>query len=68
MKSISGKQLCRLLENKGWQLKNIHGSHHVYMKLGRKERISIPIHSNRDIKIGMLKAIMKIADINENEL
>jgi len=68
MKSISGKDLCRILEKKGWQLKNIHGSHHVYMKAGRKERISVPVHGNRDLKPGLLKAIMKIAGISEDEL
>jgi len=68
MKSASGKRLCGLLEEKGWQLKRIHGSHHVYMKAGRKERISVPVHGNRDLKIGMLKAIMKVAEIEEDEL
>ncbi|HHT9155810.1 MAG TPA: type II toxin-antitoxin system HicA family toxin [Candidatus Tripitaka sp. YC43] len=68
MKSISGKHLCRILEKKGWQLKNIHGSHHVYMKQGRKERISVPVHGNKDLKIGMLKAIMKVAEIKEDEI
>ena len=67
MKSISGKHLCRVLEKKGWQLKNIHGSHHVYMKQGKRERISVPVHGNKDLKIGMLKAIMKIAEIIEDE-
>lgn len=68
MKSISGKDLCRLLEKKGWQLKKIHGSHHVYMTAGRKERVSVPVHGNKDLKVGMLKSIMKIAKISENEL
>ena len=67
MKSISGKHLCRILEKKGWQLKNIHGSHHVYMKQEKRERISVPVHGNKDLKIGMLKAIMKIAEIIEDE-
>ena len=67
MKSISGKHLCRVLEKKGWQLKNIHGSHHVYMKQEKRERISVPVHGNKDLKIGMLKAIMKIAEIIEDE-
>ncbi len=37
MKSISGKHLCEILEKKGWQLKTIRGSHHVYMKAEIKE-------------------------------
>ncbi len=48
--------------------KAIRGSHHVYMKTGRKERISVPVHGNKDLKVGLLRAIMKIAEIEENEL
>jgi len=33
------------------------------MKEGRKERISIPVHSNKSIKKGLLKAILKLANI-----
>lgn len=68
MKTISGKELCKILEKKGWKLRNIKGSHFVYVKEGRKERISVPVHGNRDLKIGLLKTIMKIADITEDEL
>jgi predicted RNA binding protein YcfA (HicA-like mRNA interferase family) len=68
MKSISGRELCKLLETEGWQLKAVHGSHHVYMKSGRKERISVPVHGNKDLKLGMLKAIIKIAEIDESKL
>lgn len=68
MKSISGKDLCRVLEKKGWQLKKIRGSHYVYMIAGRKERISVPVHGNKDLKIGLLQSIMKIAGIGEDEL
>ena len=68
MKSISGKELCKILENKGRLLKTIHGRHHVYMKAGKKERISAPVHGNKDLKMGMLKAVMKIAEIEESEL
>lgn len=68
MKSISGKQLCRVLERKGWELKTIKGSHHVYMVEGRTERISVPVHGNKDMKMGLLKAIMKLAEIDESEL
>lgn len=68
MKSSSGKNLCKILEKKGWHLKTIRGSHHVYMKPGRKERVSVPVHGNKDLKIGLLKAIMKIAEILEAEL
>ena len=46
MKEVSGRELVRLLEKDGWMLARIRGSHHVYTKEGRIERISVPIHGN----------------------
>jgi predicted RNA binding protein YcfA (HicA-like mRNA interferase family) len=63
MKDLSGKELCKILKNNDWKLKTIKGSHHVFMKEGRKERISIPVHGNKSLKRGLVKAIIKLADI-----
>ena len=68
MKSISGREFAKLLGKKGWELKRIKGSHHVYMKAGNPARISVPIHKNIPLKIDLLKYLMKIADIEEKEL
>lgn len=68
MKIISGKELCRILGKKDWRLKRITGSHHIYIKEGRKERISVPVHRNKPLKVGLLKHIMKLAQIKEEEL
>ncbi|MDP8262462.1 MAG: type II toxin-antitoxin system HicA family toxin [Candidatus Ancaeobacter aquaticus] len=65
MKSISGKKFAKLLEKKGWKLKRTKGSHRVYMKVGNPARISVPIHKNTSLKIGLLKHLMKIAAIEE---
>ena len=68
MKQISGKDLCRILERKGWRLARTKGSHHIHTKEGRIERISVPVHGNKSLKFGLLKALMKIAEIDESEL
>ena len=68
MKQISGKDFCKLLEEREWVLKRISGSHHVYAKSGYRERIVIPIHGNKPLKLGLLKAQMKIAGISEDQL
>lgn len=68
MKQMSGKEFARILEEQGWSLKSIKGSHHVYTKPGKSARISVPIHGNKPLKIGLLKHLMKIAEIDENEL
>ena len=68
MKAISGKKFAQLLEKKGWMLRRINGSHHIYMKEGSLVRISVPIHGNKSLKIGLLRHFMKIAEISEDEL
>jgi len=68
VKTISGKKFCRLLERKDWNLKRINGSHHIYVKTGVAARISVPVHSNKPLKIGLQGSLMKLADINETEL
>ncbi len=68
MKSISGKKLCKIVEKKGWILKKITGSHHIYENLNTNQILSIPVHRNQDLKIGTLKSIMKIAQLTEDDL
>ena len=68
MKAVSGKALCKILERQGWQLKRITGSHHIYAKVGVDVILSIPVHSNRDLPIGILKSIIKDAKLTEEDL
>ncbi len=68
MKSISGKQFSKILENHGWRLVQVNGNHHVYMRQGNPARISLPVHGNEDLKIGLLKHFMKVAGITESDL
>ena len=68
MKQISGKEFCRLLQKRGWQLKRINGSHHIHAMAGRIERISVPVHGNKLLKLGLLKHFMKVAGIGPKEL
>jgi predicted RNA binding protein YcfA (HicA-like mRNA interferase family) len=68
VKAISGKKFARLLEKRGWELKRIKGSHHVYVKPGHPVRISVPIHGNTPLKIGLQRHLMRIAGIEPEEL
>lgn len=67
MKSISGKQLCKIVEQRGWILQRITGSHHIYQNPEFDKILSIPVHKNKDLKVGTLKALMKIADLAEED-
>jgi len=67
LKSVSGKDLARLLEKHGWELKRVAGSHHIYAKPGNPARISLPIHGNQALKTGLLKHLLKLSGIEEAE-
>jgi len=68
MKSMSGKELAKLVERHGWNLLRVHGSHHIYGKPGSVVRLSIPIHGSQAIKTGLLKHLLKMAGLEEVEL
>lgn len=68
MKSLTGRELCRLLERKGWSLLRIHGSHHIYGKTGSRVRLSVPVHGNQALKTGLLKHLLKQAEIPEDDV
>lgn len=68
MKQVSGRDLARLIQQRGWQLARVNGSHHIFTKAGQRERIVIPIHGNTPLKIGLLRAQMKIAGLTEADL
>jgi predicted RNA binding protein YcfA (HicA-like mRNA interferase family) len=68
MKSVSGRELDRLVERHGWRLLRVNGSHHIYGKPGSVVRLSIPIHGNKALKTGLLRHLLKTAEIDEGEL
>jgi predicted RNA binding protein YcfA (HicA-like mRNA interferase family) len=68
MKAISGRDFARLIERRGWRLLRIAGSHHIYGKVGTVVRLSIPIHGNRPLKVGLLRHLAKLAEISDEDL
>jgi predicted RNA binding protein YcfA (HicA-like mRNA interferase family) len=59
MKPITGKELCRRLEEAGWTLKRVKGSHHIYAKPGEWKIISVLAHNGQMIKPGLAGRIAK---------
>ncbi len=68
MKQISGRVLARTAEQHGWQLLRVQGSHHIYGKVGRNVRLSIPIHANQPLKSGLLRHLLKLMQLDEADL
>jgi predicted RNA binding protein YcfA (HicA-like mRNA interferase family) len=56
------------VQGRGWRLARIHGSHHIFTMADRRERLVIPIHGSRPLKIGLLRSLMKIAGLDDPDL
>ena len=68
MKPLSGKEFAKLIEKHGWTLLRVRGSHHIYGKPGSAVRLSVPIHGNTPLKMGLLKHLLKMAGLEEKDL
>jgi predicted RNA binding protein YcfA (HicA-like mRNA interferase family) len=61
---LTGKEMCRLLEQHGWALARVHGSHYIYRMEGRPERLSVPVHANKPLKRRLQSSLLKLAGID----
>jgi predicted RNA binding protein YcfA (HicA-like mRNA interferase family) len=56
--SISGKDFIKIIENLGFQLTRINGSHHRF-KHQDGRTTTIPVHGNKDLPKGLIRTIIK---------
>lgn len=66
--NTSTKYLIKLLEEKGFVLKRIKGSHHIYFHTQNKKIVVVPVHGNKDIPVGTFRSIVKQAGISKDEI
>ena len=63
MRPITGKEMCRLLQEHGWTLKRVRGSHHIFAKPGEIKIITVPVHGNQSLKPGLANRISRDTNI-----
>ncbi len=61
---ITGKEMCSILEHKGFILKRIKGSHHIYEKPGLEVYVTVPVHGKEILKPKTLRSIIRQAELN----
>ena len=59
---MQSRELIRLLVSDGWQLHRVRGSHHQFRHPTKSGTITVP-HPKKDLGIGLVKAIRKLAGI-----
>ena len=63
---ISGKEMCKLLGKLGFEKIYGKGSH-VRFKHPDGRRTVVPVHSNEDLGIGLLREILKQIRLSRDE-
>lgn len=52
---MTGKEVIKILEQHGWKILRVNGSHYRMGKGG--QRTTVPVHGKQDIGKGLLAAI-----------
>lgn len=63
----SPKEIIKVIEENGWYLDRIRGSHHVYKNDELQKSVPIPIHGKKDLGKGLFYKILKQCDIDREE-
>ncbi len=68
MKSLTAKQLIKILEKHGFILSRQKGSHKIYKNLDSKIIVPVPMHGkNKLIPIGTFLSIIKQSKLSKEE-
>ena len=59
---MNSKQLIKQLENDGWTLRGVKGSHHIYVHPLKPGHLSVP-HPQHDMGKGLVSKILKQAGL-----
>jgi len=65
---LTGREVIKILERRGWSVRRIRGSHHVLRHPEIPDAVPVPVHGNRPVKRGTLGVILKTAGISREEL
>ena len=64
---MTPKEIIKILESRGFILKRITGSHHIFHHPTLKKITVVPLHK-KDLPIGTLHAILKQAGIDKKDI
>ncbi|MGC9948457.1 MAG: type II toxin-antitoxin system HicA family toxin [Bryobacteraceae bacterium] len=64
---MNGKQAVRALENLGFRLDRVEGSHHMMVKGKHPRTIPIPVHGSKPLPKGTLASIIRTAGVTRQQ-
>jgi mRNA interferase HicA len=60
---MKARELIKLIENAGWIFVRQDGSHKIFEKPGERRPLVVPDHGSKDLKKGLMFAILKQAGL-----
>lgn len=60
---LSGREVCRILEQQGFQVARQRGSHIVMQRQNGTETVTVPVPDHAEIRIGTLQSIIRQSGI-----
>jgi predicted RNA binding protein YcfA (HicA-like mRNA interferase family) len=65
--AVTSKELARVAQRLGFELRRQRGSHAIYVRLADHRRVVIPMHSGRDLKPKTLRGIIEDLGVTVEE-
>jgi len=59
---VTSADLIKQLEQAGWRLRNVAGSHHIFVHPDRPGHLSVP-HPKKDLGVGLVHKLLKAAGV-----
>ncbi len=60
--AMTSADLIKQLEQAGWRLRNVAGSHHIFVHPNRPGHLSVP-HPKKDLGVGLAHKLLKAAGV-----
>jgi predicted RNA binding protein YcfA (HicA-like mRNA interferase family) len=67
MRSVSSREIVKLLKSNGWIEATVRGSHHQFKHPTIAGRVTVP-HPKKDLPWPTVKSILKQAELSEQDL
>ncbi len=59
LRTLSGQEVCRILQGHGFTLVRQRGSHAVMQKTVKDSTVTVPVPLHRELRIGTLLAVIE---------
>lgn len=64
---MKAREVITILQRFGWYRDHTTGSHYIMRHAEKTGAVPVPYHGNRDIKIGVLRSIIRQAGMSVEE-